>query len=83
MRKLENLTVLDLRGNEFTQLPAVILQMKNLQKLDISYTGITSLPAGIGQLKKLNYLAFSLDMLSEAEQQRIRKLLPDCELRAQ
>ena len=54
--KLQNLTKLNLRGNQLTSLPAEIWELKNLTNLNLSFISLTALPAEIGELKKLTWL---------------------------
>jgi Leucine-rich repeat (LRR) protein len=41
---------------------------------------VCTLPAQIGELKNLKYLYLQGNKFSEEEQERIRKLLPKCEV---
>lgn len=63
-----------------SSLPSQIGELKNLQTLDLKNNQLSSLPAQIGKLKNLKKLNLSNNPIPEAEQEKIRKLLPNCEV---
>ncbi len=78
--ELENLTYLSLNWNNLKTLPAEIGKLKNLIYLGLSENNLKTLPVEIGELKNLKYLDISENHFSEEEQEKIRKLLPNCEV---
>ena len=80
--QLKNLTRLDLSDNQLTSLPEQISQLKNLTTLYLSQNQLTSLPEQISQLKNLTTLNLSSNQLSEAEIEKIKRLLPNCKITA-
>ncbi|MGE8712328.1 leucine-rich repeat domain-containing protein, partial [Leptospira interrogans] len=62
-------------------LPKEIGQLKNLYNLGLGTNQLTTLPKEIGQLKKLQWLLLSVNPILPQEKERIRKLLPNCEIR--
>jgi len=76
--ELKNLTTLVLRDNQLSSLPEQIAELKNLTTLDLSYNQLSSLPEQIAELKNLTTLDLRRNTTPEAEQEKIRKLLPNC-----
>ncbi|EMK23721.1 leucine-rich repeat domain-containing protein [Leptospira kirschneri] len=72
--------VLNLWNNQLTTLPKEIGQLKNLQRLELNNNQLTTLSKGIGQLKNLKKLYLNNNQLSSEEKERIRKLLPKCQI---
>jgi Leucine-rich repeat (LRR) protein len=61
-------------------LPAGIVKLQNLTKLHLINNQLTTLPAEIGQLQQLGHLNLSKNPIPLAEQEKIRKLLPNCNI---
>ncbi len=76
--QLKALQTLDLSNNKLTVLPAEIGQLKALKTLNLSGNFFEVLPPEIGQLKALQTLDLSDNPISKSELQRIRALLPQC-----
>ncbi|MGE8712175.1 leucine-rich repeat domain-containing protein, partial [Leptospira interrogans] len=66
--------------NQLTILPNEIGQLKNLQVLELNNNQLTTLSKEIGQLKNLKRLELDNNQLSSEEKERIRKLLPKCQI---
>lgn len=54
--------------------------MKKLQRLELGNNQLTTLPKEIEQLKNLQRLELDSNPISPKEKERIRKLLPKCEI---
>lgn len=78
--QLENLQTLNLSGNQLAMMPWEIGKLKNLEWLALENNKLVSLPAEIGRLKNLKTLMLKGNNISEAEQARIRRLLPSCKI---
>ena len=63
-----------------TSLPAEIEKLDKLTYLYLSKNQLTSLPAEIGKLDKLIYLQLIGNPIPKAEQEKIKKLLPNCRI---
>jgi energy-coupling factor transporter ATP-binding protein EcfA2 len=77
---LEYLFYLYLNNNQLTSLPPEIGKLKNLYALDLSYNQLTSLPKEIGELQYLNSLTLNGNKISKDEINKLKKLLPNCEI---
>ncbi|MBW4464263.1 MAG: leucine-rich repeat domain-containing protein [Pegethrix bostrychoides GSE-TBD4-15B] len=62
---LTNLTELDLRGNQISEIPTIIGNLINLTELDLSSNQISEIPEVIGQLTNLTKLDLSGNQISE------------------
>lgn len=78
--ELKNLTYLGLSFNKLSTLPTQIGELKNLTYLDLNFNKLSSLPAQIGELKNLTFLDLRNNPISKEEQEKIRKLLPNCKV---
>ncbi|WP_061249960.1 hypothetical protein [Leptospira alstonii] len=77
---VEDVRILDLSEQNLTVLPKEIGRLKDLQYLNLSYNRLTLLPKEIGQLLNLQELGLQGNSFSPEERERIRKLLPNCEI---
>jgi len=77
---LTELEVLNISNNQLTTIPDDISKLVNLQALDLQQNKLSKLPDAISNLKKLKYLYLFQNNFSENEKQKIKKMLPDCEI---
>ncbi|WP_339715840.1 leucine-rich repeat domain-containing protein [uncultured Kriegella sp.] len=77
---LSELRELRLYQNQLKVIPAEIGQLKELRELWLSNNELKSLPSEIGKLENLQQLDLIGNPISENEKDRIRKLLPHCEI---
>ncbi len=61
-------------------LPADIILLKNLTELDLTDNQFKTLPKEILELKNLKKLVLTNNPISKTEQEKSRKLLPNCEI---
>jgi Leucine rich repeat len=81
LTRLKSLEYLSLSGNNLKNIPDNIGQLENLTELDLSQNDLEVLPAGLSRLKALKILHLSgNDNLSEAEKQKVKTWLPNCEI---
>ncbi len=79
--KLKHLTHLYLPFNYFPSVPGEIKQLEALEELDLSGTYyLNSLPDELGELKNLKKLIVKDNMLPASVEQKIKNLLPNCEV---
>ena len=76
--QLINLTTLDLSHNKLTTLPREIGNLTNLVYLNLYGNKLTNLPIEIEKLSNLNDLYLWGNPISIEEQDKIKKLLPNC-----
>ncbi len=76
---LQKIEYLSVKNNKITTFPNSILQLKALETLDLSGNEFTDIPSEIEALKKLKLLYLN-DTLSDKDQRRIKKLLPNCKV---
>lgn len=79
--QLFNLKKLSLFRNKLTSLPTQIGQLKNLKVLHLIQNQLTNLPTEIGQLTNLESLSIANNHISDLEKEKIRLLLPNCEVK--
>lgn len=77
---LKNLRILIMNNNQLTELPKEIGKLTNLLYLEIGNNQLTSLPEEIKYLTSLQVLHIERNKLSDMEKERIKKLLPKCEI---
>ncbi len=81
---LKNLEVLSIRSHNFKTLPIEITQLKKLTVLDLSISsdfaterdGFEKIPVEFKMLKKLKVLELDGNIISEIEQENIKRFLP-------
>jgi Leucine-rich repeat (LRR) protein len=79
---LKQLRELDLSHNQrLNSLPESIGNLTQLQTLNLENTGLRSMPESIRNLTNLRSLNLYLNLISPAERERIRRALPNCEIR--
>ena len=69
-----------LRKTELSTFPIEISNMHSLEYLFLQDNNLTSIPDEIANLKKLDWLYLSRNPIPELEQERIKSLLPNCEI---
>lgn len=77
---LFELRVLSLSHNKFTSLPVVVIKLRNLATLNLSNNKLTTLPESLQRLRRLKRLNLKGNPIPIKEQQRIKKLLPNCQV---
>ncbi len=77
---LVNLKEFYLTGNSLTKLPSELGNLLNLQTLYLGGNELTSLPSELGNMVNLRTLDLYGNDLSEEEMQKIKKLLPNCNI---
>lgn len=74
--KLENLFHLNLNNNEFSSIPVTIGNLKKLRSLDLWSNNLDVFPENLSKLKSLRVMDLRAILISDAEQSRIKSLLP-------
>jgi Leucine-rich repeat (LRR) protein len=74
---LENLFHLNLNNNEFAVIPNSIGNLKNLRSLDLWSNNLDTFPESLSKLKNLRVMDLRAILISDAEQNRIKALLPN------
>lgn len=74
----QSLVFLDARQNKIRNLSANVAKLRFLRELNLSDNELSALPTEIAQLKNLEILNLSGNLIPPAEQDKIRELLPDC-----
>jgi Leucine-rich repeat (LRR) protein len=77
---LTQLKMLNLSNNQLTSLPESIGNLTQLQILELSNNQLTSLPESISNLTDLIELRLTGNPIPPAEIERIRRLLPNCQV---
>ncbi len=73
---LKNLFHLNLNNNEFAVIPNSIGNLKNLRSLDLWSNNLDTFPESLRKLKNLRVMDLRAILISDAEQDRIKSLLP-------
>lgn len=77
---LTELQYLNLRVNDIVNIPHTIGNLNKLQILDLRHNDINKLPVEIAKLINLKSLDLSFNKISNKERQKIKKLLPNCDI---
>ena len=78
---LTNLRVMTLNFNKLTEIPESFGQLTSLLYLDLGDNNLTTLPKSFKYLTQLQKLQLDDNNFSEKEKRKIRKMLPNCELK--
>ena len=78
---LKNLKLIDLSNNSELQDITAIEKLVNLEFLSLYGCHLTEMPPNIGNLKHLKELDLTGNLINEKEQIRIKKALPNCNIR--
>jgi len=78
--QLTNLFYLNLNQNDIGSLPPTIGYLVNLRVLDMWSNTIDKFPEEMKNLKNLNYLELRVIMIPDAEQVRLKRLLPETKI---
>lgn len=78
---LNNLTLIDLTDNAGLTNIDNLTKLPNLMYLYLYGCGLTKLPDNVGDLKNLKELGLVGNHLNKAEQTRIKKTLPNCDIK--
>ena len=81
LSELNNLTLIDLTDNSALTDINSLTKLQNLQDLYLYGCGLTKLPDNIGDLINLKELGLVGNHLDKAEQTRIKKALPKCNIK--
>jgi hypothetical protein len=81
LTQLKSLKSLDLTDNASLENIDNLTKMQNLESLFLYGCGLTKLPDEIGNLKNLKELGLVGNNLDKAEQLRVRKALPNCNIK--
>lgn len=82
IKSLSELKVLNIAGGgKLNSIPTSIGELQNLEKIDFWRNNLSTLPNSIAKLKKLKSLNLIENNFSLEEQEKIRKLLPNCEVK--
>jgi Leucine-rich repeat (LRR) protein len=77
---LSQLQTLSFWENRLSSLPDSIGNLTNLRYLSLAHNQLTRLPDSIANLNKLRELSLRGNPIPPAEQERIRRLLPNCQV---
>lgn len=81
LTSLKNLILIDLSNNPGLQDITAIEKIVNLEFLSLYRCHLTEMPPNIGNLKHLKELDLTGNSITEKEQIRIKKALPNCNIR--
>lgn len=77
---LNKLKILSLNGNHISSLPEDICHLKQLETLNLGGNKLASLPQDISRLVTLQVLDLYENKFSSGEKERIKTLLPNCDV---
>lgn len=77
VRFLADLTVVDISGNQFRQIPAEIGRLSRVETLNLANNPLTDVPHEIGDLQRLRVLDVRGTEISDSDLEVIRQRLPD------
>lgn len=80
IKELKNLRTLDLSYNKLNNLSEQIGELNNLTNLYLEGNKLSKLPREIAKLKKLKTLGLHGNKIPHAEIEKIKRLLPNCEI---
>ena len=75
-----SITALDLQNNGLAEIPRSVFQHKQLKVLLLNNNSLTSLPPEIGNLTNLTLFYLFENPIPAEEQEKIKKLLPNCQI---
>ena len=78
--ELENLMILNCNQNDLVGLPPQFGNLKNLRNLDLWSNEIGVFPEELKYLKNLDVMDLRVVLVSDAEQERLKRLLPNTTL---
>ena len=81
MTELTQLNQLILSYNQITSIPPSIGNLTELKVLNLAKNKITALPDELGKLKNLKTLNLKGNPVSEADVEKIQKMLPKCKIK--
>lgn len=81
IKALTKLKTLDLTDNPGLEEIENVVELHNLEELILYGCYLTKLPAAIGRLKKLRLLALTGNNIEAGELERLRKILPNCDIK--
>jgi len=77
IKNLKNLQVINLTNNALEEIPKELGDLENLNELYLSSNNLSSLPTSLSKLSKLKILVLTGNKLSDAEKNKIEKMLPN------
>jgi Leucine-rich repeat (LRR) protein len=81
LEKMTSLEVLVIENNPLSRLPFSIYQLRNLRILSLRGTRVDRLPDSISQLENLTILDLRGTLVNQEEIEKLKALLPGCEIR--
>ena len=79
--KLKNLEVLVIENNGLTSLPFSIYKAQKIRTISLRFNNLSHLPESISQLPELSLLDLRGNSFSLEEREKLKSLLPDCEIK--
>ncbi|MCC5946193.1 MAG: leucine-rich repeat domain-containing protein [Bernardetiaceae bacterium] len=81
IQTLKSLIALNLAFNKIEKLPNEIGKLESLRILELDGNKLTTIPKGLSQLKNLKVLSLTDNPIPYEEQEKIRKMLPNTEIK--